>query len=432
MTAPSQILPKTLVAFPGVARFAQQTALAFLEADALSRYATTFAFKESSAAAKLLPRLPKGAGLLRQLQRRGLNDLDPRYVDTQPLLEIARSVADKLGAGPELIDRIWDQAMRSYTRGVARRIGAAGAVYAYEYTALEAFEQAGRSGAARILDFPSLNSRQYEALQDEQKRMFPELVSPHDAYFKSLFAERQARRDAEMAMADVVITNSTLTRRSHIAAGADPARTFAVPYGAPDTLADPDGFTVRTDGPLRAVWAGTFNIRKGAHYLLDAWRRLPPGAARLDAYGAIDVPRRLLDSLPEGMAFRGSIPQSQLLQAFAAAEVLVFPTLSDGFGLVVTEAFSQGLPVITTDQAGAADLVQHGRNGLIVPAGDPGALADALQWCLDNRQALFAMRLAALETARGWQWSDYRARLREVVTDGLALPRQTPVRSHAG
>ena len=69
---------------------------------------------------------------------------------------------------------------------------------------------------------------------------------------------------------------------------ADPAKTFVVPYGAPETLADPSTFAARTDGPLRAVWAGTFNIRKGAHYLLQAWRRLAPESARLDAYGVID------------------------------------------------------------------------------------------------------------------------------------------------
>ncbi|HET9161097.1 MAG TPA: glycosyltransferase family 4 protein, partial [Caulobacteraceae bacterium] len=399
----------------------QQAALAFLEDGALSAYATTFAFDETGALARLLASTPGGERPLRQLRRRALRDLPRDRVQTQPALEIARTVADKLGAGAVNVDRLWDVGSHAFTRGVAKRLDGVGGIYAYEYTALEAFRRAGELGVARILDFPSLNSRAYEALQDEQKRIFPELVSPNDAYFKARFEARQARRDAETAMAQVIITNSSLTRRSHVEGGADPARTFVVPYGAPETLVDPATFSPRTDGPLRAVWAGTFNIRKGAHYLLQSWRSLPVGAARLEAYGAIDVPPRILETLPDGVTFKGSIPQSQLLQAFAEAEVLVFPTLSDGFGLVVTEAFSQGLPVITTDQAGAADLVEHGRNGLIVPAGDAKALAEALAWCLDNRVRLFEMRAQALETARGWQWSDYRRALREAVARGLAL-----------
>jgi glycosyltransferase involved in cell wall biosynthesis len=85
----------------------------------------------------------------------------------------------------------------------------------------------------------------------------------------------------------------------------------------------------------------------------------------------------------------------------------------------VTEAFAQGLPVITTNRAGAADLVKHGVNGLIIPAGDVNALAEALDWCITHRLELKNMRQAALETAASWQWSDYRLALIENLRDGL-------------
>ena len=103
----------------------------------------------------------------------------------------------------------------------------------------------------------------------------------------------------------------------------------------------------------------------------------------------------------------------------------MFPTLSDGFGLVVAEAMAHGLPVITTDQAGAADLVTPD-NGLIVPAADPRALADALQWCLDNRDRLQAMRFHALETARRRQWPDFRRDLIAALEKGLRRAGYSP------
>ena len=105
--------------------------------------------------------------------------------------------------------------------------------------------------------------------------------------------------------------------------------------------------------------------------------------------------------------------------------MLVFPTLSDGFGMVVTEAMAHGLPVITTDKAGAADLVSPD-NGLIVPAADPRALADALQWCLDNRERLHAMRFHALDTARRRQWPDYRRDLIAALEKGLRRAGYAP------
>jgi glycosyltransferase involved in cell wall biosynthesis len=143
-------------------------------------------------------------------------------------------------------------------------------------------------------------------------------------------------------------------------------------------------------------------------------------------FGAIAVPERLLRRVPSGIEFLGSRPRPELFAAFRQSDVLIFPTLSDGFGMVVTEAFANGLPVITTERAGAADLVEHGKNGLIIRAGDPDAIVDALQWCLDNRSRLLEMRYAALETAKRWQWPDYRRALIAAVSKGLERAGYSP------
>jgi glycosyltransferase involved in cell wall biosynthesis len=85
--------------------------------------------------------------------------------------------------------------------------------------------------------------------------------------------------------------------------------------------------------------------------------------------------------------------------------------------MVVTEAWSRGLPVITTDRAGASDLLKTGENGLLIRAGDAQAIAEALDWCLSHRKELRAMRDASLATAQRWQWTDYRRRLAEVLRE---------------
>ena len=192
-----------------------------------------------------------------------------------------------------------------------------------------------------------------------------------------------------------------------------------VPLGAPSPIAEVRVDPERRTRPLEVIWAGSFSLRKGAHYLLKAWQLLNAGsAARLHVYGELVLPERLRTSAAEGIIFHGSVPQPLLFSAYELADVLVFPTLSDGFGMVVTEAMSHGLPVITTDRAGAADLVTAD-NGVIVPAADPQALAGALQWCLDNRDRLVEMRIHALETARRAQWSDFRKHLIGALDQGL-------------
>jgi glycosyltransferase involved in cell wall biosynthesis len=161
-----------------------------------------------------------------------------------------------------------------------------------------------------------------------------------------------------------------------------------------------------------------FSLGKGA-LLVEAWRLLRAGDnAQLHVYGQPQLSARLRASAAEGLVFHGSVPKPVLFDAYRSADVLVFPTLSDGFGMVVAEAMAHGLPVITTHQAGAADLVSPD-NGLVVPAADAQALAHALRWCLDNRDRLHAMRLHALETARCRQWPDFRRDLIAALEKGL-------------
>jgi glycosyltransferase involved in cell wall biosynthesis len=115
--------------------------------------------------------------------------------------------------------------------------------------------------------------------------------------------------------------------------------------------------------------------------------------------------------------FLGSIPRERLFERYRASDALVFPTLCDGYGMVISEAWSRGTPVITTDRAGAADLLNPGVNGITIKPANPDAISEAIDWCLRHRSELRAMRLAALETAARWQWSDYRELLSRTLRE---------------
>jgi glycosyltransferase involved in cell wall biosynthesis len=80
--------------------------------------------------------------------------------------------------------------------------------------------------------------------------------------------------------------------------------------------------------------------------------------------------------------------------------VLVHPSLSEGFGYVVAEAMASGLPVIVTKNTGSADLVVDGRNGYVVPAGDPQAIRERLAYLVSHPAVVRDMGRAARETMR--------------------------------
>jgi glycosyltransferase involved in cell wall biosynthesis len=413
-----------LVAYPGNGDFAQQVALAFLENEALVSYATTFRYRDDGCISKILDCLPSriASEIRRELLRRAIVQLPNSVIEERPFWEVIRTMAAKARCSRRLVDQIWDIMSRDFTRALGRRLsrGDINTVYAYEYTALEAFEVAETMGIAKVLDLPSLHNRSYESMRLNELSRFPELVQGDEEYFVKSFEARQARRDAEVSRADVIITNSSVTRRSHIDAGADPKKIHVVPCGSPPPIKCCGGKARDDRRALSVVWAGSFSVRKGAHLVMAALRSLPLGhAIMVNVYGSNTLPEGMVKPVPRGIHFYGSIPRSVLFNVFEQADVLLFPTLSDGFGMVVTEAFSRGLPVITTKRAGAADLVIHGRNGLIIPAGSVSSIAEALQWCLDNRKELAEMRHSALQTAAEWQWSDYRRALMEGVMEGL-------------
>jgi glycosyltransferase involved in cell wall biosynthesis len=419
---------RTVFAYPGNMAEAQHGALALAEVGALQAFVTTFAYRRDGVLGSVLRHMPSPARQLSQeLARRAVDAVPAHLVRSLPRWEVLRTAASKAGASPMLVDRLWERMSHSFDALVARRyVAKAQAVEAFEYTALASFERAKSEGVARVLHVPSLDSLQFETLQRRERLQWPELASAHDAYFDRKFPQRYERRRREIELADVIVANSALTAQSHIDAGADPEKVFAVPLAAPPPVTAVPDDNAAGRRPLAVLWAGSFSVRKGAHYLLEAWRLLRAGGnARLHVYGQQQLPPRQSAAALDGVTFHGSVAQPVLFAAYRSADVLVFPTLSDGFGMVVTEAMAHGLPVITTDKAGAADLVSPD-NGLIVPAADARALADALQWCLDNRERLQAMRFHALSTARRRQWSDYRRDLIAALEKGLRRAGYSP------
>lgn len=403
---------------------AQHSARALWEAKALGAYVTSVAFNPGSAIAAFLELLPSQSAkkLLRQMKRREISQVPWQLVHRRPGWELVRTALHVMGASPIAVDKIWDRMSRDFDAWLAARyVPHTEAIQCFEYTALGAFERAKDHGVAKILHLPSLDSKAFEHILRREKRDWKELSSPYDKYFEEKFDQRYARRQQEIALADVIICNSNLTARSHIAAGADPKKVYVCNLGAPTPIALTDQSERTNESrPLRVVWAGPFSLRKGAHYMLAGWKALnAKSTAVLNVYGMPLLPERLLATATDGVIFHGSVPQSTLFEAFKDADLLVFPTLSDGYGMVVAEAMAHGLPVITTNQAGAADLVTN-RNGIIITAADSAAITEALTWCLDNREQLSSMRQHALDAARARQWSHFRADLIQALRNGLS------------
>lgn len=408
---------------PSTAPFVQEAALALFESGLLLAFVTTLRDNPNSRLQRALCTLASAIGydLQKQFSRRVITKIPESHIRDWSQRELLRLLVGKCDPSGILTDMIWEWAETGFDRRVAATyVDSTKAIYGYEHASAEAFSRAKAAGISCIYDVQAPEHDFTHAIIDRELAKYPAANSWYQRYIRTQQERRTARRRVEWEHADRVIAASTFTKDSFSHAGLDTAKVRVIPYGAPPTIESGIEGGSELSEPCRFLWVGTFNLRKGAPYLLEAWRSMPAAnICELTVYGAQRIPAQLLANLPDSIKFAGSVPASELREAYLRADALVFPTLCDGFGMVVTEAFAHGLPVITTRNAGAAELLVHEDNGLLIEAESAMELRAALQWCLDNRIRLKEMRSVALATARRWQWADYRKMLAATVRESI-------------
>lgn len=149
--------------------------------------------------------------------------------------------------------------------------------------------------------------------------------------------------------------------------------------------------TPSSGGEVTFLFCGQMIERKGIDLLLASFDRLVGQGAqvRLLLVGREASLREQLGRLSaagrERVTYAGFQPPEELPRYFAKADVFVIPSRHDGWGVVVNQAMAAGLPVLASDQVGAAcDLVEPGGNGLIFPAGDVEALYCAMRQVVEQ------------------------------------------------
>lgn len=123
------------------------------------------------------------------------------------------------------------------------------------------------------------------------------------------------------------------------------------------------------------------------------------------------------------VTFAGKVPHVDLPPYYQSGDVFVAPSLRfEGLGLVVPEAMSFGLPVVATDIPAFRDLVKPGENGLIVPSGNVGALAEALEWLLNHpeQRRLMGQQSRRLFEASGLDLQSFVRRTLSVYQKAVA------------
>ena len=369
--------------------------------------------------------LDRLAGLpgMGELRRRAFDPELARVTRMWPWREAGRLLAPRLGlrgwttheTGPFCIDAVY-QDLDRHVGATLARTPAARAVYAYEDGALASFRAARAAGLASLYDLPIGYWRAARTLLAPEHERWPEWASTMTGFIDS--DAKVARKDAELEHADRVFVASSFTRRTLEAFPGKKLQVDVIPYGFPTPAAPKPA---RAPGPLRLLFVGGLSQRKGIADLFAAVQTFA-GAVELTVVGHRPAQANAaLDAALARHRWIPSLPHAQVLECMRGHDVLVFPSLFEGFGLVITEAMSQGTPVITTDRTAGGDLIAHGANGWLAQAGNTDSLRQGIQELLDDPRRIEQAGLAALDTARQRPWAVYGQELARAASAAAAL-----------
>jgi glycosyltransferase involved in cell wall biosynthesis len=180
------------------------------------------------------------------------------------------------------------------------------------------------------------------------------------------------------------------------------------PLGIYPTYFDLDAFTRAPPRPLprepAAAWVAVLERSKNVGGFAHAWRsvmrRLPGARLVMVGQGRLEaVVEQLVHEFPDRVRAVRALAPPDVARLLDESTLLVLPSLSEGTPRVILEAFARGRPVVATAVGGIPDLVVPEKNGLLVPAGDSDALADALVRLLGNRELAERLARGASETS---------------------------------
>lgn len=393
------------------------SAIGFAEAGLLSEFHTSIACFKGSFLDSIA-----SLSFLSEIRRRRFDSSLKPFTHTSPAIEFGRLLSLRAGfhkfTKQETGIFCVEAATRSLDKKVALSLKKAGkngisAVYAYEDGALFSFREARRMGLKCFYDLPTGYWRAKLRILEEEKKRFPEWENTIPGLFDSM--DKLARKDEEIKLADRIFVASRFTASTLKDFPGTLPPVQVIPYGFPTVGPGRDYASNISPLPIKLLFVGSLSQQKGIANLFKA----------VDAVGnsvSLTVIGRkgnedcaALNTELAKHRWIPSMPHQDILKIMREHDVLVFPTLFDGFGLVISEAMSQGTPVIATYNSGGPDLIEHGRNGWLVEAGSTDALQATIEDLVKNPASIIKAGREAMETARMRPWEVFKQELSDAI-----------------
>ncbi len=252
--------------------------------------------------------------------------------------------------------------------------------FGYSYASRKSIEAAKKRGMFTVLGQINPGPIEADMVIAEYKAFhqgqYPPFV-PTAGYWKQW--------EEEVSYTDLLLVNSEWSKQLLVEYGIAAEKCVVVPLAyerkpAVFNRVFKPSFT--KNNPLQLLYLGGVELRKGFHYLVEAMKALQHLPVHLQVVGELKGPSILLSNLPSNITYHEKVAPHEVDQFYKQADLFLFPTLSDGFGLTQLEAQSYQLPIVSTPFC--APIVQHQINGWMLQQVNSRSIQDAIIAVLDE------------------------------------------------
>lgn len=284
-------------------------------------------------------------------------------------------------------------------------------VIGYEKSCLLTFKAASELNAVKWLDLSQVHPSFIDSLRKDFS-FFKDITGA-----ESKFRQISKHKILEYGLADTIFCLSDFAAGTLVQNGISHSKIMVNPLGYNPNIFFPSAKKEKKrNQPLRLVYAGIITKRKGVHVLLESLESFSEDAVQLTLIGPAGDASTLLNHHlhKPNITYIPFLSQAELANELRKADVFVFPSFLDSWAAVVVEAMACGLPVVVTENTGAAQLVTE-QTGRIIPVNDVTAIRNAILFFLDNPEVSGQMGLKASEAVQPYSWLRYHDQLNQLL-----------------
>ena len=305
---------------------------------------------------------------------------------------------------------------------VARRIkklaGHIDIIHTWNLGALETLKTAKKLGIPTVLERPNAHTGfAMEVVQRECERLGVALPPDHEHAYN---AEKLAKEEAEYKLATRLLCPSDFVVKTYLDKGYAREQLARHIYGYDEKVYYPAREPRGPKRGLTMLFVGVCAVRKGLHYALEAWLKSP---ASKD--GTFQIAGAFLPAYQEKLAPMLAHPSVRVLghrtdvpELMRKSDMLVLPSIEEGFGLVIAEAMGSGCVPLASEAC--SEICSHMKTGLMHRVGDVEALTQHITMLHEDRALLERLRAESLKTTPDITWTAAGVRLLDVYRDTIA------------